>query len=489
MFGGLKKKLQEAISRVVAPKKEEVEQEIKKEEIRQDENKLKEQAQELKIHEQEIRERIETRRLEEPEERAEKLDKSIEAKQEIEEDLTKKIEAEISKAPEDDISELAKAEFEKISKEMPALEKKEIEKTIEYEKIRFEAEKKIIIEDKAKPIEKKETIETILKQKPKDEEKTESFLKAEKSISTPALREIEKEAEPAKEKTGLIKGIVKRIAEKKLEEKDIYEIIHNLQIALLENDTALEVAEKICDQVQASLVGKSVKRGNVSSIIRESLRSAMLDVMRQETIDIEKLLAERDRPLLVMFLGFNGTGKTTTLAKFAYKFKSYNPVLAAGDTFRAASIEQLQEHGSRIGVEVIKHSYGADSAAVIFDAMKHAAADNSKLVLADTAGRSHSNVNLMDELKKVVRVNKPDLKILVLDSMTGNDIYDQAKLFNDAVGIDGIILTKGDVYDKGGAALSAAYTIKKPILFMGTGQEYGDLKEFRPEEAVKNLLD
>ena len=215
----------------------------------------------------------------------------------------------------------------------------------------------------------------------------------------------------------------------------------------------------------------------------------MRDVMRQETIDIEKLLAERDRPLLVMFLGFNGTGKTTTLAKFAYKFKSYNPVLAAGDTFRAASIEQLQEHGSRIGVEVIKHSYGADSAAVIFDAMKHAAADNSKLVLADTAGRSHSNVNLMDELKKVVRVNKPDLKILVLDSMTGNDIYDQAKLFNDAVGIDGIILTKGDVYDKGGAALSAAYTIKKPILFMGTGQEYGDLKEFRPEEAVKNLLD
>ena len=179
---------------------------------------------------------------------------------------------------------------------------------------------------------------------------------------------------------------------------------------------------------------------------------------------------------------------TTTLAKLANNLKQYNPILAAADTFRAASIEQLEEHGRRLGVRVVKHTYGADAAAVIFDAKKHAAATGSKLVLADTAGRSHSNVNLMDELKKVARVNQPDMKILVLDSVTGNDIYDQCRLFNDAVGVDAIILTKADVYERGGSALSAAYTLKKPILYIGVGQEYTDLKEFKPEEIVKNLL-
>ncbi|MBI2076519.1 MAG: signal recognition particle receptor subunit alpha [Candidatus Aenigmarchaeota archaeon] len=179
---------------------------------------------------------------------------------------------------------------------------------------------------------------------------------------------------------------------------------------------------------------------------------------------------------------------TTTIAKIASLYKKYRPVIAAGDTFRAASIEQLEEHVKRLGVDIVKHKYGADSAAVIFDAMKHAAAIGSKLVLADTAGRSHSNVNLMDELKKVVRVNKPDLKVLVLDSITGNDIVDQSKLFDEAVGVDAIILTKADVYEKGGAALSASHTIKKPILFLGTGQDYDDLIEFKPEEIVKNLM-
>jgi fused signal recognition particle receptor len=178
---------------------------------------------------------------------------------------------------------------------------------------------------------------------------------------------------------------------------------------------------------------------------------------------------------------------TTTLAKLARMLKEFEPVIAAADTFRAASIEQLEEHSRRLGFEIVKHKYGADSAAVIFDAKKHAAASGSKLVLADTAGRSHANVNLMDELKKVCRVNKPDMKILVLDALTGNDIYDQAKLFNDAVGVDAIILTKTDVYEKGGAALSAAYTIKKPILYLGTGQNYEDLKEFSPE-AIANML-
>ncbi|MDI6721797.1 MAG: signal recognition particle-docking protein FtsY, partial [Candidatus Aenigmarchaeota archaeon] len=301
---------------------------------------------------------------------------------------------------------------------------------------------------------------------------------------------IEKREAIIEEKKGLFRGLIKKVSEKRLEEKDIENVSRELRLALLENDVALETADKIVDDLKKGLAGKSVSRGKTEAVIRNALKAAMLDVLNQERIDIEDRIKEKSgEPFLVMFLGFNGSGKTTSLAKTAHKFKDYTPVLAAGDTFRAASIEQLEEHGKKLHCRVIKHTYGSDSAAVIFDAKKHAKAAGNRLVLADTAGRSHANVNLMDELKKICRVNKPDLKILVLDSLTGNDIYDQVKLFNDAVGIDGIILSKADVYDKGGAALSAAHTSKKPILFLGTGQEYDDLKEFNPNEIVENLLE
>ncbi len=279
-----------------------------------------------------------------------------------------------------------------------------------------------------------------------------------------------------------------KITEKKLTDSEIEKIMKELNIALLENDVAVEVADRISDDVKKELIGASVKRGRVDDTIKEALKYAMLDVMKQDKIDIEKMINEKKGPFTIMFVGFNGVGKTSSLAKLAYRLGKYKPVLAAADTFRAASIEQLEEHGRRLNMRVVKHDYGSDAAAVIFDAKKHAGASGSKLVLADTAGRSHSNVNLMDELRKVARVNQPDLKVLVLDSVTGNDIYDQCRLFNDAVGIDAIILTKADVYERGGAALSAAYTLKKPILYIGVGQEYEDLKEFEPEEIVKSLL-
>lgn len=279
-----------------------------------------------------------------------------------------------------------------------------------------------------------------------------------------------------------------RIAEKKLTESEIEKILKELNIALLENDVAVEVAERISEDVKRELAGATVKRGRVEDTIKKALAHAMLDVMSQEKIDLAERISNKDGPFTIIFVGFNGVGKTTNLCKLAFKLKEFKPILAAADTFRAASIEQLEEHGRRLNMRVVKHTYGSDSAAVIFDAKKHAAASGSKLVLADTAGRSHSNVNLMDELKKVARVNQPDLKILVLDSVTGNDIYDQCRLFNEAVGVDAIILTKADVYERGGAALSAAYTLKKPILYIGVGQEYGDLKEFEPAEIVKNLI-
>ncbi len=359
--------------------------------------------------------------------------------------------------------------------------------------------------------EKEEEFERIKKDKEKIMTPDERMI-PQKSLQelieeTPVVEQIDKRMEELEELKGKVieeklphaieskkaareekRSLFGKITEKKLSESDIENILKELNIALLENDVAVEVAERISEDVKVELLGATVKRGRVEDTIKEALSHAMLDVMSQERIDLKERINSKNGPFTIMIVGFNGTGKTTSLCKLAFKLKEFNPVLAAADTFRAASIEQLEEHGRRLGLRVIKHSYGSDSAAVIFDAKKHAAASGSKLVLADTAGRSHSNVNLMDELKKVARVNQPDLKILVLDSVTGNDIYDQCKLFNDAVGVDAIILTKADVYDRGGAALSAAYTLKKPILYIGIGQEYEDLKEFKPEEIVKNLI-
>ena len=302
---------------------------------------------------------------------------------------------------------------------------------------------------------------------------------------------IEKEAIEI-EKQGILRKIKRKVAEKTLTGHEAEKLLKELKIALLENDVALEAAESICSSVKASLAGSSVARSKASEAVRSSLRSAMLSAMSQERVDIEKLIEEKyektKAPFLIVMLGFNGVGKTTSLAKLAYSLKKYRPVIAAADTFRAASIEQLEEHAKRLGARVIKHSYGADSAAVIFDAAKHAAASGSRLVLADTAGRNHANVNLMDELKKICRVNKPDMKILVLDSLAGNDIYEQSRLFDSAVGVDAVILAKADVYEKG-ASLSAAHAIGKPIIYMGTGQEYEDLKEFVPEKIVDELLE
>lgn len=283
------------------------------------------------------------------------------------------------------------------------------------------------------------------------------------------------------------------------------EYLKNLRLSagILQQDLAnlLNIGPSLLCQYEQGLYQVSIPVNIISKLAVE-LSSPFLKTLAnadvrwikvksvEEVIDSEEWVYDFTIPVYHNFVANNFIiHNTTNLAKLANRLRDYRPVLAAGDTFRAASIEQLEEHGRRLGMKVVKHTYGSDSAAVIFDAMKHAKAAGSRVVFADTAGRSHANVNLMDELKKICRVNKPDIKILVLDSLTGNDIYDQVRLFNDTVGIDAIILSKADVYDKGGAALSAAHTSGKPILFLGTGQDYGDLKEFNAEEIVRNLLE
>jgi len=256
----------------------------------------------------------------------------------------------------------------------------------------------------------------------------------------------------------------------------------------MENNVALEVIEKIKQDLKQELVEKPILRKKVKSIIIETLKKSLNELFDVDKINlIEK--AKGKKPFVICFVGINGSGKTTTIAKIC-KLLQKNKlkcIIAASDTFRAASIEQLQLHADRLGVRMIKHEYGSDSAAVAYDAIKYAQAKKQDVVLIDTAGRLHSNVNLMDEVKKLVRVAKPDLTLFVGESITGNDCVEQAQRFNEIIGIDGIILTKSDVDEKGGAAISVSYVTKKPILYLGTGQEYDDLKEFDPELIISGI--
>ncbi|MFH8092355.1 MAG: signal recognition particle-docking protein FtsY [Candidatus Aenigmatarchaeota archaeon] len=296
-----------------------------------------------------------------------------------------------------------------------------------------------------------------------------------------------------KKKENIAEKIIKKVTEVKVSEELLKDVFEDMEIELLEADVAVEVIEKIKEELKKSLVGKSIKRSKLEEEVRKSLKNILLEILSVPKIDLNEMIEtskKSKKPLLLLFLGFNGSGKTTTLAKIAFWClkRKYSCVFAAGDSFRAASIEQLEEHASKLKINVIKHHYGADPTAVIFDAVKHAQAKNIDVVLADTAGRAHTNKNLMEQLSKIVRVNKPDLKILVLDSMTGNDIINQCKMFDEAVGVDAIILTKNDVIKKGGSILSAAYILRKPILFIGTGQKYEDLEEYDPKSIVEKMI-
>ena len=359
--------------------------------------------------------------------------------------------------------------------------KEEVE-IVEEEQVKEEIPQEVPVEIK-KEIEQEVRVEA--KEHEKEVPKKRGFL--EKIGLKKKTKEVKSEVK--EQKPTFVEKLKKAVTEKTIEEGEIIPLLEDLQTALMESDVAFEVAEKITNDLKGALVGKSVSRGKVGEIVKDSLRKSITEILSVEKVDIVKMVKEK-KPLKIIFLGFNGTGKTTTVARLGYllKEKGFTPIFAAADTWRAAAQEQLEIHGEKLGIDVIKHKYGADPAAVIFDAIKAAESRKCDVVLADTAGRAHSNKNLMDEMKKIVRVNKPDLKILVVDSLTGNDAVEQAKLFNDAVGIDGIVMTKADVYEKGGALLSAVWAIKKPILYVGIGQDYKDLKEFKPEEIVNNLL-
>jgi fused signal recognition particle receptor len=277
-----------------------------------------------------------------------------------------------------------------------------------------------------------------------------------------------------------------------LSEKDLEGPLWELEMALLESDVALPVAESIIDRIKKDLSGQHKKLlSSTGDIAEDALRDSILSILSAHTLDFEDYVKGHEKPVTVVFTGVNGTGKTTTIAKLAelLKEKKYGVVIAAGDTFRAGAIEQLEKHAERLNVKMIKHQQGSDPAAVIYDAVAFAKSNKKDVVLADTAGRLHTNVNLMEQLKKISRVINPDLVIFVDEAIAGNDAVERAKLFNEAVPISGSILTKADADAKGGAAISIAHITGKPIMFLGVGQEYKDLKKFDPEWFVDRLLE
>ncbi len=278
---------------------------------------------------------------------------------------------------------------------------------------------------------------------------------------------------------------------KKISEKDLDELLWELELVLLEADVALPIVEEIKASVRADLLGKRVDRSyRVEDAIEMALKNAVRNVLKGSEFDFDSFIAAHEKPVIVMFLGINGTGKTTAIAKLTKRLQGqgFSVVLSASDTFRAGAIEQITIHGDRLGSKVIKHQAGGDPAAVAYDALEHAKARKRDVVLVDTAGRMQTNANLMDEMKKIKRVVKPHLTVFVGDSLAGNDAIEQARTFEKEIGIDAVILTKIDADAKGGAALSIAHSIKKPIAFLSTGQGYDDIIKFDSQWMVDRLF-
>jgi fused signal recognition particle receptor len=386
---------------------------------------------------------------------------------------TEKISKKAEEQVEENIQEVKDETIEAIEKKSIPKEKKKIEKEPKLQKERLKKEK---AETKVEEI-----IET---PEPKEESKKESKLKPIKEISK---EELEEKPEPGKE--SFFKKVTSKINKIQITEEDFEVYAEELEMLLLENNVALEVAEKIVKDLKERIIGQEFLRKEVEDQIKEIFKDIINEILIQPFDVVEEIKKKEDKPYVILFCGINGTGKTTSIAKIAEQLKKekISVVLAASDTFRAAAIDQLKIHGERLGVNVIAGNYGSDPASVGFDAIKYAKKNKIDCVLIDTAGRIHTSKNLLKEIEKISRVCKPDIKIFVGESITGNDAVEQVKTFNFEIGIDGIILSKADIDEKGGTALSVGYVTKKPILYLGTGQEYDAIEVFDKQKFIEKL--
>jgi len=293
---------------------------------------------------------------------------------------------------------------------------------------------------------------------------------------------------PSAPKQNFFSKLKQKLSTSKLSKEQFEEIFEDLEITLLENNVALETVDKIKENLEKDLVDTLIEKKEIDNKILTSLKKAILSVLIEPPNIIEQI-KNSEKPYKIVFFGINGSGKTTSIAKLAYFLKQnkISCVMAAADTFRAASIEQLQTHGEKLNIPVIAQNYNSDPAAVAYDAIEYSKKNKIQAVLIDTAGRMYTQANLLREMEKIMRVTQPNLKIFVGESITGNDATEQAKTFNESVGIDGIILSKADIDKKAGTILSVSQATNKPIYFLGTGQNYQDLTPFTKKTILENL--
>jgi len=383
---------------------------------------------------------------------------------------------------------------------------KKEEHTFESEEEEKEESLEETVEEKAQetPAEEEEEVEEVEEPEESEEETKEEnkgrfgFLKRDKKKET-SQESTEESVDETKEKKPKYDdeesgGAFSFITKKTIKEEDIEEILEELEFSLIEGDVAFDVAERIVESVKEDLVGRKIKRrGDMELFTTNALKKAITEIIDNGYYDLLgdiEASKQKGEPYKIMFVGINGTGKTTTIAKMATYLEKhgYTSVFGASDTFRAGAIEQLEHHANNLNLKIIKHERNSDPAAVAYDAVEHARATGKDVVLIDTSGRMQTNTNLMDEMKKIKRVSKPDIVLYVGDALMGNDATEQASKFNEVIDIDGIILTKADADAKGGAAISIGHVINKPILFIGTGQSYDDLMEFEPEWMINQIF-
>ena len=274
-------------------------------------------------------------------------------------------------------------------------------------------------------------------------------------------------------------------------EEELEAPLEALELELLQGDVEMGVAREITDRIREQLVGdtrKQVESGE--QVIERAIGDALREVIRVGQFDFEGRIRDADKPVVIVFTGVNGVGKTTSIAKLSQwlKTRGLSSVMANGDTYRAGANEQIEEHAEALDTKIITHQQGGDPAAVIYDAVEYAEANGIDVVLGDTAGRLHTSNDLMAQLEKIDRVVDPDMTLFVDEAVAGQDATNRAEEFNDAAEIDGAVLTKADADSQGGAAISIAHVTGKPILFLGTGQGYGDIERFDPDEIVARLL-
>lgn len=370
--------------------------------------------------------------------------------------------------------------------------KEEKPKKVEKKKIKLFKEKKEKVKAET-PKNIRKQPDTLTKEEKQEIQKAEQIIKeAETPLSIPSSSQESSGslAESAEEegKGNFFTKLLKKITSSKLSQEDFDSAFQDLEITLLENNVALEAVDAIKEKLSKELTGLQMKKTEAPARIFQALKDSILSILQEPPSLIEQI-SSSPSPYVIVFFGINGTGKTTSIAKLSHFLKKSNisTLLAAGDTFRAASIEQLKAHAEKLQVPCISSQYNADPASVAFDAIAYAKKHSIKVVLIDTAGRMYTKANLMKEMEKIIRISKPNLKIFVGESITGNDAIDQAKTFNESIGIDGIILSKADIDEKAGTVLSVSHVTGRPIYFLGTGQSYDDLSPFTKKYVLKNL--